>query len=105
MKTWTVKLGYSQDNWYVNGWYGKTNSSDLGSFTVDRNGAANTADPAGNTSVVKFEDSTYTSLAGGVTIDKVALYAVYDISEVTAQTRWRHESRQQRPLCYAGCAV
>ena len=73
MTTWTVKLGYSQDNWYVNGWYGQTNNSDRASFTVDPDGAGNMP-----TSTVKLADTKYMSLAAGVDIDKVLLYAVYD---------------------------
>ena len=58
--SWTFKLGYTQDNWYVNGWYGETNVSDL-------------ADG--------FDDTTLFSMAGGVTVDKVNLYALYDQRE------------------------
>ena len=60
---WTFKLGYSQDNWYVNGWYGEDNTS-KGDAT---------------------EDSTYFSVGGGVTIDKVALYALYEQNENAAK--------------------
>ena len=79
MATWTVKGGYSQDNWYVSGWYGQTNLSDLGNFVID----AQNNDLDGT---VKFKDTTYTSLAAGVTVDKVALYGVYEMQEVSAQS-------------------
>ena len=62
---WSVKLGYAQDNWYVNGWYGEANNSDTPV-------AANTA---------KMEDTEYLSIAGGVSIDKVNVYIVYEQSE------------------------
>ena len=61
---WTFKLGYSQDNWYVNGWYGEDNTSDQG-YGGDANG-------------VKLEDETRFSIGGGVSVDKVNLYALYD---------------------------
>ena len=54
---WTFKLGYAQDNWYVNGWYGEDNTSDIGSDN---------------------EDQTRFSIGGGVSVDKVSLYALYD---------------------------
>ena len=57
---WTFKLGYTQDNWYVNGWYGEDNTSDSG---------------------MMLEDTTLFSLAGGVSVDKVNLYALYDQRE------------------------
>ena len=74
VKSWTVRLGYAQDNWYVNGWYGVDNTSDLGTFTVDPTPAT-----AGNdVFTVKADDTTIFSLAGGVTLDKVGLYALYE---------------------------
>ena len=62
LKSWTVRLGYAQDNWYVNGWYG-----------VDSYDDAKVA--AGAT---KPEQQTLTSLAGGVSLDKVSLYGVWE---------------------------
>ena len=56
--SWTFKLGYAQDNWYVNGWYGEDNTSDKPETTQ--------------------EDATFFSIAGGVDVDKVNLYALYD---------------------------
>ena len=91
MTTWTVKLGYGQDNWYINGWYGQTDTDETGLFLrVDGNGVAN----AGDMTNVKVEadETTYMSLAAGVTLDKVALYAVWeqrerpDVNKLTAPT-------------------
>ena len=75
VKSWTVRLGYSQDNWYATGWYGVDNTSDLGTFTVDP-----TPDNTGNSDTFTFKakDTTIFSVAGGVTLDKVALYALYE---------------------------
>ena len=89
MTTWTIKGGYSQDNWYVNGWYGQTNHSDLGAFVVDR---PNTA----NDTTFKFKDTTYTSLGGGVTIDKVALYGVYELQEISARSGFLKADHKDR---------
>ena len=91
MTTWTVKLGYGQDNWYINGWYGQTDTDETGfSYAIDGNGVAN----AGDMTNVKVEadETTYMSLAAGVTLDKVALYAVWeqrerpDVNKLTAPT-------------------
>ena len=60
---WTFKLGYSQDNWYVNGWYGEDNTGDEGDGV---------------------EDETRFSVGGGVSVDKVNLYALYDQLENSA---------------------
>ena len=76
---WTIKLGYSQDNWYVNGWYGQDQVSDAAAtFMVDLDGAGN--DPAVPVRV-KSEDTTIISLASGITLDKVALYAIWEQQE------------------------
>ena len=89
--TWTLKLGYSQDNWYVNGWYGQTNAGDAKGFTVDRNGDA-AANPDGDRTTVKFDDTKYMSFAAGVDIDKVSLYGVYDSSESDARSGFGKKS-------------
>lgn len=67
---WTVKLGYAQDNWYVNGWYGEANDSET---AQDRNAVGD--------AIVKNDDTEYFSLAGGVSVDKVNLYVLYEQSE------------------------
>ena len=56
---YAVKLGYSQDNWYANGWYSEDNSSD---------GTA-------------AEDVTNMSLGGGASMGKVNIYALYETQE------------------------
>ncbi len=63
---WTVRLGYAQDNWYVNGWYGETNHSD------GVQGAASND---------KAEDLEAFSIAAGVSVDKVNLYVGYETAE------------------------
>jgi predicted porin len=57
---WTARLGYAQDNWSVNGWYGKDNTSDL--------------NPA-------MEDAKYVSVGGGVSVGKVNMYSVWEQSD------------------------
>ena len=72
--SWTFKLGYSQDNWYVNGWYGEDNTSDEGYLLENSDG-----------DVVKAENATFFSIGGGVSVDKVNLYALYDQREDKAK--------------------
>ena len=79
--TWTVKLGYGQDNWYVNGWYGQTNTEDNGAtYEYDSNGFGTTGGTMGSVKV-STEDTTYMSVAAGVSLDKVNLYALYETRE------------------------
>ena len=59
LTSWTIRLGYAQDNWYVNGWYGEDDSSE----------------------VVGNEDSELFSVAGGVAVDRVNVYALYEAVE------------------------
>ena len=56
-ESWTVRLGYAQDNWYANGWYGQTDT-----------GASN-------------GETDFFSIAGGVSLDKVNLYAMYESAD------------------------
>ena len=72
--SWTFKLGYSQDNWYVNGWYGEDNTSD-GGYTAGSGTGTERVDPA------KLEDTTIFAMGGGVAVDKVNLYALYEQRE------------------------
>ena len=57
VNSWTARLGYAQDNWYVNGWYGKTDNG------------------------VPAEERDLFSVAGGVSLDKVSLYAMYETDD------------------------
>ena len=59
LTSWTIRLGYAQDNWYVNGWYGEDDRSE----------------------VVGNEDSELFSVAGGVSVDRVNVYALYEAVE------------------------
>ena len=59
LTSWTIRLGYAQDNWYVNGWYGEDDRSE----------------------VVGNEDSELFSVAGGVEVDRVNVYALYEAVE------------------------
>ena len=90
LTAWAFKLGYSQDNWYVNGWYGKESTGDIGSYTVDR--VTDVIDSSTGTAVTttmtdegamggSFSDNEIFSLAGGISVDKVAVYAVYENKE------------------------
>ena len=86
-KSWTVRLGYKQDNWYVNGWYGQNTGAGSGSvdgFYANSNDVRATTGPSGSTSadsrsgVIHEEDETIMSLAGGISLDKVSLYALWE---------------------------
>lgn len=72
---YAVKLGYSQDNWYVNAWYGADNRSDASMQYIR---------PGGNTMVTEGvgtlspDDAEMFSIAAGITVGKVALYALHD---------------------------
>ena len=59
LTSWTIRLGYAQDNWYVNGWYGEDDSS-------EGDGKA---------------DAELFSVAGGVEVDRVNVYALYEAVE------------------------
>jgi predicted porin len=63
LTAWTARLGYAQDNWYVNGWYGKDNNSDFVSTNVAK------------------EDKKFVSVAGGVSVGKVNMYGVWEQSD------------------------
>ena len=56
---WALRGGYAQDNWAVNAWYGKDNSSD--------------AKRVGNTNAGTMEDVTTFSVSGNIDIGKVGL--------------------------------
>ena len=62
LTSWTIRLGYTQDNWYVNGWYGEDDYSE-----GDNGGPA--------------EDVEIFSVAAGVAVDKVNLYVLYESAE------------------------
>ena len=69
--SWTLRLGYSQDNWYVNGWYGVTNAQ---STTAPVNNNTGNDLPG----VFNDEDEVRVSMAGGVEIDKINLYGLWE---------------------------
>ena len=91
LKSWTVRLGYAQDNWYVNGWYGNDNTGDnkhgQANNTQTSKGGCGAAGPDTNPTTANVhdakscEDSKLLGLAAGVSIDKVRLYAAYDTKE------------------------
>lgn len=68
LTAWTMRLGYTQDNWYVTGWYGQDSDSNAGEFET----------AAGSE---KAEDTEILSLAAGVAVDKVNLYTLYETRE------------------------
>jgi predicted porin len=74
LTAWAVKLGYSQDNWYVNSWYGERSMSDLGTAKAAQ-GTLSVDMPVGDVEVF--------SIAGGISVDKVAVYALYENKEHT----------------------
>ena len=67
LRSWTVRLGYAQDNWYVDGWYGQDGVSEF--------------DGTYNNTAFKLNDTEIFSIAGGVTVDKVNLYVVFEQNE------------------------
>ena len=67
LDSWTLRLGYAQDNWYVNGWYGEDSVSD--------------ANISGTNFTSTRTDAEKFSIAGGITLDKVHLYALYEQRE------------------------
>ena len=77
--SWALKLGYSQDNWYVNSWYGVINHSDGGS-TAEIVVPDAPADRVVQ-SFVRPEDTEVFSIAGGVSVDKVSVYALHEIKD------------------------
>ena len=83
---WAVGLGYGQDNWNVHGWYGKNNASDFDSVSYDLDGADTNGANTMGTITGKRDDSTFMSLAAGITLDKVYLYAIHERAESSAAT-------------------
>ena len=83
---WAVRLGYAQDNWYVNGWYGVSNAQSATAYNNGADNAPSASVAADHTDVanndtpgkVNDEDVTNLSMAAGVTLDKVGLYAVWE---------------------------
>ena len=57
LTAWGISLGYGQDNWSLNGWYGEQNTGDMG---------------AGISDLDAF------SLSGSIAVAQVNLYAVYE---------------------------
>jgi hypothetical protein len=79
MTAWAVKLGYSQDNWYVNSWYGSESTDKIGSYKLldySTPGSTVTVDK-----VVSVDDTVVFSIAGGISVDKVNVYALYENKE------------------------
>jgi predicted porin len=79
MPSWAVKLGYSQDNWYVNSWYGVVGIDGQGS-EIDLSGMRGTVFVE-ETVKISPDDIEVFSIAGGISVDKVAVYAVYENME------------------------
>ena len=71
LKTWSLALGYAQDNWYAGAWYGVDSYGDDNGDPVVTPGANNAATAAR----AKREDSSTLTLGAGVVIDKVELNA------------------------------
>ena len=59
---WAFRLGYGQDNWSVNGWYGMENNGD-GATNADGDAPA---------------DAKTFSLSGVMSVDKTTFYAVWE---------------------------
>jgi predicted porin len=85
LTSWAIKLGYSQDNWYVNSWYGEINHSDSSMILAE-----GIVDAADTVSGERFRvwgespsllDTEVFSIAGGISVDKVSIYAVYENRE------------------------
>jgi predicted porin len=84
--SWAFKLGYSQDDWYVNGWYGQISDADgrvCGTRTVTT--PVEGSSPMMTKVAVKCGDTEVFSMAGGISVDKVKVYAVYDTRERDAE--------------------
>ena len=126
MKSWNVGLGYSQDNWYVGGYYGVDDtSSDKGGLAqreysksgtdtaIAKSGCGSEANTRVNNSDVagkKCEDRKIMSIGAGVTIDKVELNAAWEkieqrdgIEEVNGgvEATYRFTSSSRVALRYA----
>jgi predicted porin len=83
MTAWSARLGYAQDNWSVNGWYGKNNDSDFTHTFVANRELNQAGDMVVNSAADRVVthtgiDDEFVSLAGGVSVDKINLYAVWD---------------------------
>ena len=72
--SWTARLGYEQDNWRVNGWYGANNDSDGNDVEITSGGETRKMDAG-------FDDTTILSLAGSIDLDKVSVYALWEQEE------------------------
>ncbi|MGI9338137.1 MAG: porin [Gammaproteobacteria bacterium] len=68
---WALRMGYGQDNWSVNGWYGEHNTSDLKGQV--RAGAA-IAD-------VTQQDTKIFSVAGNIDLGKFAVVGIFETNE------------------------
>ena len=71
LTAWGISLGYGQDNWSLNGWYGEDNASDMKYVTVQN---ADGDDVPGT----KAQDRSAYSLAGSVAVNQMNIYAVYE---------------------------
>ena len=70
MTTWFLSGKYSQDNWSVAVMHGQKNTSDNPNKTSDVDGTKKWQ-----------EDQTYTSFGGNITVGKVGLAVLHDISD------------------------
>ncbi|MGI9307284.1 MAG: porin [Gammaproteobacteria bacterium] len=82
LTSWTVRLGYAQDNWYVNGWYGEDALSEGVTYSADVVDTSSNADTNRAAANVALADRELISVAGGVALDKVNVYALYETREL-----------------------
>ena len=84
---WAIRLGYGQDNWAINGWYGERNSSDHGApadilgMKADESAADKARREAAIAKNFNPQDTEIFSLAGNIDLGKIALVAIYETQE------------------------
>ena len=77
LDSWAAKLGYSQDNWYVNSWYGEVGTAS----NLECRPASVPENNDEGIGYKKCQDTSVFSIAGGITVDKVGVYAVHETSQ------------------------
>ena len=84
---WALRLGYGQDNWGVNAWYGEHNTSERGApanvLTKGDDGQAAfvARRDAAIAKVFNPQDTEVFSIAGNIDLGKIALVAIYEQRE------------------------